>query len=176
MKKLIIVSLIIYPFFLQAQNFRDLDKSPMDQAKYPVSNRVTEKTAIITYSRPQLNERSFQEIVPINKVWRTGANEATEIRLFKQVKIGETILQAGTYTIFTIPYEEEITFVINSATNIWGSYSYNSKNDILRIQVPLTKSKKSLEAFSIAFSEKNDQPKIHFGWEYVRFEIPFNVL
>ena len=176
MKKLIIISLIICPFFLHAQNFRDLDKSPMDQAKYPTSNRVTEKIVVITYSRPQLNDRSFQEIVPYNKVWRTGANEATEIRLFKPVVIGDTNLQAGTYTIFTIPEEEQVTFIINSATNIWGSYSYNSKNDILRIKVPLNKSKKSLEAFSIAFSEKNDQPKIHFGWEYVRFEIPFNVL
>ena len=90
MKKLIIISLVICPFFLQAQNFRDLDKSPMDQAKYPISSRVTEKIVVITYSRPQLNERSFQEIVPDNKVWRTGANEATEIRLFKPVVITYT--------------------------------------------------------------------------------------
>ena len=79
--------LIALPFIGQAQNFRGLDKSPMDQAKYPASNRITEKVAIVTYSRPQLNGRSFEDIVPENKVWRTGANEATQIRFFSDIEI-----------------------------------------------------------------------------------------
>ena len=57
-----------------------------------------------------------------------------------------------------------------------GSYAYKSGNDLLRITVPRTESETSLEAFSIAFSEKKEQPKIHMGWANVRFEIPFTVL
>ena len=111
MKKLIF--LMLMPFLIQAQNFRGLDESPMDQAKYPLSNRVTEKTAIITYSRPQLKNRSFDEIVPKDKVWRTGANEATELRLFNNIEINNTTVVAGTYTVFTIPESGEITFIIS---------------------------------------------------------------
>ena len=80
--KKIILLLLLMPLFIQAQNFSNLDKSPMDQAKYPTSNRITKKVAIITSSRPQLQGRSFNDIVPQNKVWRTGANEATQVRFF----------------------------------------------------------------------------------------------
>ena len=120
MKKLLL--LLLMPFLIQAQNFRGLDESPMDQAKFPTSNRVTDKIAIITYSRPQLKNRSFDDVVPKNKVWRTGANEATELRLFNDIEINNTTVFAGTYTVFTIPESEEITFIINKATNIWGAF------------------------------------------------------
>ena len=89
--KKIILLLLLMPLFIQAQNFSNLDKSPMDQAKYPTSNRITKKVAIITYSRPQLKGRSFNDIVPQNKVWRTGANEATQVRFFSDVEINQTI-------------------------------------------------------------------------------------
>ena len=68
--KKIIVLFLILPLTLQAQSFKGLDKSPMDQAKYPTSNRITEKVAIVTYSRPQLNGRSFKDIVPENNVFK----------------------------------------------------------------------------------------------------------
>ena len=60
--------------------------------------------------------------------------------------------------------------------SIWGAYRYNSENDILRFKVPINKAEESLEAFSVAFSENDGQAKIHFGWELVRFEVPFKVL
>ena len=173
---ILILLLLLMPLFIQAQNFSNLDKSPMDQAKYPTSNRITKKVAIITYSRPQLKGRSFNDIVPQNKVWRTGANEATQVRFFSDVEINQTIIPAGDYTIFTIIDKEEITFIINTATNIWGAYSYKSDNDALRFKVPINKVKKSLEALSIAFNEEKGLPSIHFGWENVRFKIPFKVL
>ncbi|MGB0280043.1 MAG: DUF2911 domain-containing protein [Flavobacteriaceae bacterium] len=131
---------------------------------------------MITYSRPQLKGRALDEIVPLNKIWRTGANEATELRLFADIQIENTIIKAGTYSIFTIPKEESVTFIVNAATNLWGAYAYDADKDILRVSVPRTKADESLEAFSIAFSDKGEQPKIHFGWATIRFEIPFTVL
>lgn len=175
MKRLLLL-LLISGTSIQAQNFQGLDKSPMDKAQYPASHRVNEKVAVITYSRPQLKGRALDEIVPLNKIWRTGANEATELRLFADIQIENTIIKAGTYSIFTIPKEESVTFIINAATNLWGAYAYDADKDILRISVPRTKADESLEAFSIAFSDKGEQPKIHFGWATIRFEIPFTVL
>lgn len=175
MKQLFLL-LLMATTFSQAQNFRGLDKSPMDQAKYPISNRITEKVAVITYSRPQLNGRSLEALVPLGKVWRTGANEAAELRVFTDIQIGETILVAGTYTFFTILEKNTATFIVNSATNLWGAYAYNSNNDVLRITVPRTESETVLEAFSIAFSKDEGQPKIHMGWANTRFEVPFMVL
>ena len=175
MKKIILL-LLAFPLIAQAQNFSEIDKSPMDQAKYPSSNSITQKVAVITYSRPQLKGRSFNDIVPQNKVWRTGANEATQVRLFSNIQISETIIPSGDYTIFTIVDEKEITFILNTATNIWGAYSYNSENDVLRFKVPINKAKKSLEAFSINFIEDKGLPSMHFGWEYLRFKVPFKVL
>ena len=96
--------------------------------------------------------------------------------MFNDIEINNTTIVAGTYTLFTIPESEEITFIINKATNIWGAYRYNSENDILRFKVPINKAEESLEAFSIAFSENDEIAKIHFGWELVRFEVPFKVL
>ena len=176
MKRLYLVLLFLPTQFILAQNFKGLDKSPMDKAAYPVSYRVTEKIAVITYSRPQLNGRTFEEVVPLNKVWRTGANEATELRLFADIQIENTTIKAGNYSIFTIPKEETITFVVNSSTNLWGSYAYAKDNDVLRVTVPRTTAKESLDAFSIVFSDNDGQPKIHMGWANVRFEIPFTVL
>lgn len=176
MKRLYLILLLLPSTFIQAQNFKALDKSPMDKAAYPVSYRVTEKVAVITYSRPQLKGRTFEEVVPRNKVWRTGANEATEIRLFSDIQIENITLKAGNYSIFTILKEDMVTFIVNSATNLWGSYAYNKDNDVLRVTVPRTTADESLEAFSIAFSDMDGQPKIHMGWANTRFEVPFTVL
>lgn len=175
MKK-ILLFLVVSATFSQAQNFRGLDKSPMDQAKFPASNRISEKIAIITYSRPQLRGRTFEEVVPQNKIWRTGANEATEIRLFADVQFGDTKVSAGTYSVFTIVGEKAVTFILNRGTNLWGAYAYSLKKDVLRMDVPRATAKESLEAFSIAFSNKEEQPKIHMGWGNVRLAIPFTVL
>ena len=176
MKRLYLVLLLVPTQFILAQNFRGLDKSPMDKAAYPVSYRVTEKIAVITYSRPQLRGRTFEEVVPLNKVWRTGANEASELRLFADIQIEDTTINAGAYSIFTIPKEETITFVVNAATNLWGAYAYAKEKDIIRVTVQRASAEESLEAFSIAFSDTDGQPKIHMGWANVRFEIPFTVL
>lgn len=174
MKKLVLFFLVVGAFGY-AQKFSGLDKSPMDQAKYPVSNRITDKVAVITYSRPQLKGRSFDAVVPQNNVWRTGANEATELRLFSAIQIDGKIVPAGTYSIFTIVSEKSVTLILNSDTNVWGAYAYNSKNDVMRVNVPRAHDEESLEAFSIAFSDQDGQPKIHMGWGNVRFDIPFTI-
>lgn len=161
--------------FAQAQNFRGLDKSPMDKTSFPASYRISDKVATITYSRPQLKGRAFAHIVSFGKIWRTGANEATELRVFKSIAIDGTEIPTGTYSIFTIFEAEKMTFIINKASNLWGSYTYDEAQDLLRYEVLTTTAEDTLEAFSMVFSG-DDAPTLHLGWENTRAEVHFTVL
>ncbi|HMC01926.1 MAG TPA: DUF2911 domain-containing protein [Flavobacteriaceae bacterium] len=156
-------------FNVNAQDFKDLDKSPMDAASFPTSNRITEKTVKVIYSRPQLRGRTVESLTPYGKVWRTGANEATEITFYKDVTFGSTPVKAGTYSLFTIPGEKEWTFIISSDVDVWGAYSYDKANDVARATGTVTEGKKIIEPFSIAF---DDEGSMHFGWGTVRVSVP----
>lgn len=158
---------------MNAQDFAPLDKSPMDAAAFPSNYKESAKDMKIIYSRPQLKERSLEKLAPIGEVWRTGANEAAEITFYKTVKVGDGEIPAGTYTFYLIPGEEEWTAIISKDLNVWGSYFYSEKNDVLRVKIPVTKSKKSLEAFSIAFKKSEDGAHMHMGWADVRLALPF---
>ena len=162
--------LLTFPAALTAQDFSGLDKSPMDAAAYPKSNRETTKKIKVYYSRPQLNGRSLSDLTPNDKVWRTGANEATEITFFQDMKMGDTKVPAGTYSLYTIPGPKEWTIILNKDTNVWGAYSYNEGNDVARVKVPVTKGGNSLDAFSITF---DDAGTMHMGWDTMRVAVPF---
>lgn len=176
MKKLFIIILVASATLTQAQDFKGLDKSPMDRVFYPPSNRVSDKAIVITYSRPQLRGRNLEDLVPTFKIWRTGANEATEIRIYKSIKLGDKVIQAGTYTMYSFPKDDSTEIIINSATNVWGAYGYDPSKDVARIEVPVIESTDYLEAFSFAFSGEGNNAMLHGGWGNVRVEIPITIL
>ncbi|MBU2922410.1 DUF2911 domain-containing protein [Winogradskyella psychrotolerans] len=165
--------LMLFTFNVGAQEFKGLDKSPMDVAAFPSNYKDSNKIIKIAYSRPQLNNRSVGELVKNGEVWRTGANEAAEITLYKDLMFGNKEIKAGTYTFYVIPGKEEWTAIISTDLNVWGSYSYNEKNDVARLKVPVTEAKESLEAFSIAFNKSDNGINMHLGWGTVRVAVPF---
>ncbi|WP_179354612.1 DUF2911 domain-containing protein [Winogradskyella vidalii] len=167
--------LMVFTFNVGAQEFKDLDKSPMDVAAYPSDYKVSDKLAKITYSRPQLKGRTVEELAKEGEVWRTGANEAAELTLYKDIKFGDQIVKAGTYTFYVIPGEKSWTAIISSDLNVWGSYFYNEEKDVARLKVPVTKGKTSLEAFSIAFDKADNGVAMHIGWGTVRVAVPFSM-
>ncbi len=180
MKKLTTISTLFFAFLMvlstsiSAQEFKELDKSPLDIASHPVDYKDANKQMKIIYSRPQLKGRSLSKLAPNGKVWRTGANEAAELVLYTDYTLGGKTLKAGTYSFFTIPGEKEWTIIINSDLNTWGAYYYNEKNDVARIKVPIKTAKKSLEAFSIALDDDGNKGVVmHLGWDKVRVEVPF---
>ena len=87
--------------------------------------------------------------------------------------LGTTKIKAGTYTFYLIPGETEWTAIVSTDINVWGSYFYNEKNDVARINVPVSKSEESLEAFSIAFEKSDEGIHMHLGWGTVRVAVPF---
>ncbi|MEN9909078.1 MAG: hypothetical protein RLZZ540_2227 [Bacteroidota bacterium] len=179
MKKLKLISAIAFGFLLllatdaQAQKFPGLDKSPMDEALYPADSKIPTKTAKVIYSRPQLKGRALSELTPAGKVWRTGANEATEITFYKEVNLGKTKIKAGTYSLYTIPGEKEWTIILNKDINTWGAYSYKEANDVARLVVPATQAEESLEAFSMVFTKADNGMILNLGWDKTRVAIPF---
>ncbi len=174
MKNLITLSFIIFTYFIHAQDFKGLDKSPMDMIEFPSSNKVINKLARVIYSRPQLKGRAISSLVPDGKVWRLGANESTELTLYSNMKLAETEITAGSYTLYAITSGNDITIIINKATHVWGAYSYDQNNDIARLTVPWEEdSSKTLEAFSMIFNETKSGFNIHLGWGKRRAVIPF---
>lgn len=179
MKKTTIITVFVFALTLafsfqaEAQKFPKMDVSPMDAAVYPSSSRISDKLIKIVYSRPQLKSREVSSLAQNGKVWRTGANEATELTLYTDMKVGGTNVKAGTYTFYTIPGNDEWTAIISTDVNAWGSYSYNEANDVARMTVPCSNESESIEAFSIAFEEADSGVDMHLGWGTVRVKVPF---
>lgn len=177
MKKLIFTTVFTMFFSLfsseiTAQKFAGLDKSPMDMASYPSSYRVSDKVVKVIYSRPQLKGRELSKLVQNGKVWRTGANEATEIIFYKDVVFGGKPVKAGRYSLFTIPNKKEWTIILNTAENVWGSYFYNESDDVVRVQGEVSRIKKPIQVFSIGFDGKETDFKMYLGWGNVVVSVP----
>lgn len=159
-----------------------LDKSPMDMAYYPVNypvlkiqDKATEPlVARVIYSRPQKENRTvFGGLVEYGKVWRMGANEATEIELYKDVKAKDKKLSKGRYSIFAIPTEKEWTIVFNKDTDVWGAFKYDEKKDALRISVPVQKTP-SVEAFTISFNKATGGAEMLIAWDEAMVSVPLS--
>jgi hypothetical protein len=178
MKKSIITTItfafmILLSSNMHAQKFPDVDKSPMDMASFPTDYKDAAKIARIIYSRPLLKGRSVNELAPNGKVWRTGANEAAEITLCKDMNLGQNKIKAGTYTLYSIPEKDSYTIIINKDLNVWGAYFYKPENDVARLSVPVTESTETLEAFSMVFTKADNGIMLNMGWDKMRVAIPF---
>lgn len=153
--------------------FPKLDASPMDMAIYRNSDK--EILARVTYSRPQKKGRElFGDLVPYSQVWRTGANESTEITLYEDLKIGDKDVRAGTYTLYIIPEKDKWTVIINRKNNTWGAYDYDESQDVTRFTVPVKDSPTNLEAFSMNFISKNQNADLLMGWGDKYVAVPFS--
>lgn len=181
MRKLSFISAVGFAFLMfisfdaNAQKFGGLDKSPMDAATFPGNYKVSNKSIKVIYSRPQLDGREVSKLAPNGDVWRTGANEATEITFYKTVTIGGTKIKPGTYSLFSIPEVNEWTIMINTDINVWGAYTYNDANTIAKVVVPVTHDKTSLEAFSIVFEENDNGADMYMGWGTLRIKVPITI-
>ncbi len=159
----------------EGPNFAKVDVSPMDLIIY--KNKDEEVVARVIYSRPLKRDREiFGNLVPYNEVWRTGANEATELTLYKDMKVADVVVEAGTYTIYTIPGEKEWTVILNNRIHTWGAYEYTDKEDRVRIKVPVRNAPATIESFSMAFVTKTDGADLLMGWDDKYIEVPFKAV
>src|SRR5436190_4395913 len=157
-----------------------VDKSPMDMSYYPsgypvlkIQDKLTEPlVARVIFSRPQKNGRTiFGELLEYGKVWRLGANEASEIEFFQNVLVGNIKVKKGRYTLYCIPYPEKWTLIVNRETDTWGSFKYDQTKDIVRMDLPVVKNE-STEAFTIIFEKTTTGANMLMYWDDVKTSMP----
>jgi hypothetical protein len=186
MKKIILaICFISISFFVFAQQKpTELDKSPMDMsywpANYPIlkmSGKVkSQPIARVIYGRPGKNGRPiFGGIVKYGDLWRLGANEATEIEFFTPVKIGGKHLSAGRYTIFCVPNENKWTLSFNKDNFCWGSFTYDTKKDIFKVDAAAEKNSENVEIFTIYFEDAGDTANLIFLWDDIKASLPITI-
>ena len=186
MKKIAIIAILCWfsmQSFAQLANMPAMDKSPMDMSYYPtgypvlkIQDKVTEPlVARVVYSRPQKNGRVvFGELVEYGKVWRLGANEATEIEFFRDVKIGNNKLKKGRYTLYAIPATDKWTLIFSKDTDTWGAFKYDAKKDVLRFDIKAEKLTDDVEAFTMYFEKAAIGANLVMAWDDMKATLNFS--
>jgi hypothetical protein len=134
--------------------------------KERVSSHTTAKGTFmsVTYGQPSMKGRAiFGGLVPYGKVWRTGADEAAEITFTRGCMFAGRQVQAGTYTLFTVPGKKEWSIILNSQLGQWGAFEYEKNKDknILDGTAPVTTLSKPVEQFTIEVKDNG----INLSWE-----------
>ncbi|HYC39814.1 MAG TPA: DUF2911 domain-containing protein [Chitinophagaceae bacterium] len=163
------------------QDVPPLDKSPMDMSYFPVNypvlkiqNKSTGSPVMrVIYSRPQKAGRQiFGGLVKYGELWRMGANEATELEVFSPVRIGGRKISRGRYTLYAVVNEQQWTFIVNRETDTWGAFKYDPRRDVVRVQVPATRTVNPLEYLAIFFEKSATGANLIVEWDHVRVALP----
>ena len=178
MKKVCFIAVFVCALIFQnqsiAQKFNVLDKFPTD-ISYFRQDGLPSPLVKVVYGRPEKKSPEvFGDQVPYGKLWRTGANEATEVKFYSDIEFGGKIVKAGTYIMHTIPGENEWVIILNSKIDTWGSHFYDESKDVVRISVP-SRNNGLEEVFSIAFEQDIRNPIMVLLWDKTRVDIPLKI-
>ena len=168
---LLVVVLVVAGFCAAQSLVLDI---PRQSQHAVVSQRLGITDITINYHRPLVNNRKvWGTLVPYGEVWRAGANENTTIAFSDPVMIEGKPLEKGTYGLFMIPAENEWTIIFSKNHTSWGAFTYDQKEDALRVMVkPQTSELHNALAYD--FEElKPDSTLVTLRWEKVA--VPFKV-
>ena len=104
-----------------------------------------------------------------------GANEATEIEFFQNVKIRNNKIKKGRYTLYAIPWQDKWTIILNKETDIWGSFKYDPEKDKLRIDIPVERQIEIAESFVMAFDKTVDGFTLQIFWDNIKINLPISL-
>jgi hypothetical protein len=160
--------------------YSQTDVSPMDMAYFPADYpklKMAHQTkqpplARLIYSRPHLQGRHiFKEVLKHNEPWRLGANEATELELFKPAVINGKTIKPGRYILYCIPHPDKWTVVLNSNIYSWG-LELDAADDIARFDVPVIKTNNSLEFYTMVFEKTETGANLLMAWDDAEVRLP----
>ena len=150
---------------------------PKEKSQRPSPSGTAEitlkgKKISIAYSRPSMKGRKIMGgLVPYDKVWRTGANEATTFTTEANLSVGGTSVPAGSYTLYTLPSESGWKLIINKQTGQWGT-EYDQAKDLARVNLTKSSIEKPVEQFTISFAKKaEDAADLVLEWENTRLTV-----
>ncbi|GAL61601.1 DUF2911 domain-containing protein [Algibacter lectus] len=168
----IALGLFLYSTFVE--NIFAPRLSPKDTVKFELNDLELK----VFYNRPSKKNRViFGALVPFDKVWRTGANEATTFETNKPLEVKGMPLPAGKYTLWTVPKDSVWTVIFNTKQYSWGVDSemkpmWDPNYDALSIEVPVRDLKKPVEQFTIAFDNSTDDLFLTMAWDVVKVSVP----
>jgi len=147
---------------------------PRASQRAVVTQRIGITDVSISYHRPLVNKRKiWGGVVPYGDVWRAGANENTTIAFTDPVSVEGKTLPKGTYGLHMIPGENEWTLIFSKNSTSWGSFTYDQKEDALRVAVK-PQPADFHEALTYDFDDvKPDSSIVTLRWEKVA--VPFKV-
>jgi uncharacterized glyoxalase superfamily protein PhnB len=162
---------------LSAQEMPMQHESSKKTASATAEASVTLKGKAITidYSAPSARGRKiFGELVPYDKVWRTGANAATTLKTPIHLKIGTINVPAGTYTIYSLPSKSGSKLIVNKQTGQWGT-EYDQLKDLGRTELTSSALSVPVETFVIEFGKPaGDATALHLKWEKTDLSVPIS--
>ena len=175
MKKIIFTSFILVQSLLigaqEKVQIRTTSASPAASFNQEVGSALIK----MAYSRPLVRGRKiFGELVPFDKLWRTGASDCTVITTSEDISFGNSLLKVGSYSLFSIPSVNEWTIIVNTDTTLHGETGYDEKKDVMRFKVPTEKSPNFYETFTIELNDINSKGEafLKIFWENTMVKIP----
>lgn len=158
---------------LSAQEIKLPRLSPKSSVSYTIG--LTEVS--VNYSAPAVKERIiWGNVVPYDKIWRAGANEATTVEFSTDVNMEGQTLKAGKYSLFIIPSETEWTIILNKKPEQWGAYTYDESEDAIRFIVTPKMNEGQQERLTYSIHDmKMDMGYIKLAWEKMRLYMRFKV-
>jgi hypothetical protein len=160
--------------------YTNVDASPMDMIYYPIDypklkmgdSISTPPDARIIYSRPHLQGRHlFTQILKYGEHWRLGANESTELELFRNIQIMDKKINAGRYILYCIPQPDKWTVILNSNIDTWGLQQDTTK-DVARFEIPSIKKDTRLEYFTMSFEKTKAGTDLVMAWDDTEARLP----
>ena len=148
--------------------------SPLDSLRVAVGTAEIE----VRYGRPSMRGRViFGDLVPYGRVWRTGANEATQLSTDADLLLGEHRLPAGRYSLFTIPDRAGWTLIVNRLSDQWGT-QYDPDRDVARIPMDVERLNRPVETFTISVvptGVEEAEAVLRLEWERTRASVAIRV-
>ncbi len=177
--KRFIILLIIAAVGVSAYSYLNDGLQKRKSPKKNVAFKVDDLKLNVFYNRPsKRNRQVFGALVPYDKVWRTGANEATTFQTNKALNIDSTVLKPGKYTLWTIPNDTAWSIIFNAKQYAWGVDHETLKPmrepefDVVNYTAPVEHLNTVVEQFTIAFDNSTDQLFMTMAWDNVRIKIP----
>lgn len=150
---------------------------PRVSPKSSVTQTIGLTEVTVAYSRPGVKGRTiWGDLVPFDKPWRTGANEATVLTVSDEVQFGGQKLPAGSYALLTIPGKDGWQVVLNSDKDMWGANGYQESKDVLRVKVAPAAAAEAAEWMQFTFENLTaTSGELVLRWEKTRVAVPITV-
>jgi len=151
-------------------------QTPAASPEQTLTQSVGLSSVTVQYSRPAMRGRAiFGDLVPMDKLWRTGANKNTLVTFESDATLGGSPLKAGTYALYTVPSKDEWTVYFYTDTENWGLPKPWDENKIAAVyKVKAQSLDTSVESFTITIDKVTDSgAHLTISWENTSVAIPF---